>query len=168
LFLALDRDKNPNTSPEYYSEFTHLLNQGRSDVRFGQGVFGEMYISNKFDRTIYLVTNSMPVMGDYNEDRIVDAADYVVWRDTLGQSGYLLPADGNGDGEVDIDDYAVWKQHFGEVWQGANSGGGGVNHSAIPEPSSLPLMSLALVLGSAAFDWSARRRKHRETRADLS
>ncbi|MCA9239657.1 MAG: glycoside hydrolase family 16 protein, partial [Planctomycetales bacterium] len=37
-------------------------------------------------------------VGDYNADGVTDAADYVVWRDTLGEAGAQLPADGDGDG----------------------------------------------------------------------
>src|SRR4029078_4937754 len=33
--------------------------------------------------------------GDFNHDHIVDAADYSVWRDSLGQKGLILPADGD-------------------------------------------------------------------------
>jgi hypothetical protein len=57
------------------------------------------------------------LVGDYNQDHVVDAADYTVWRDSLGQMG-LAPysgADGDGDGTVDSDDYLVWKTHFGET-----------------------------------------------------
>ena len=64
----------------------------------------------------------LPVLpGDYNFNGIVDAADYTVWRDTLGTTGVALPADGNNDGQVNLDDYAFWKAHFGET---AGSGSG--------------------------------------------
>ena len=33
--------------------------------------------------------------GDYNGDGVVDAADYTVWRDTFGQTGADLAADGD-------------------------------------------------------------------------
>jgi hypothetical protein len=42
-----------------------------------------------------------PVPGDYNGNGIVDAADYTVWRDSLGQTGTGLAADGDGNGVVD-------------------------------------------------------------------
>ena len=48
------------------------------------------------------VTNyslTIPV-GDYNGDGKVDAADYTVWRDTLGSTTDLR-ADGNGNGSID-------------------------------------------------------------------
>jgi hypothetical protein len=67
--------------------------------------------------------------GDYNQNGVVDAADYTRWRDTLGQTG-LVPysgADGNGDGTIGPEDYQVWKEHFGQTVppQGAASGEGG-------------------------------------------
>ena len=32
----------------------------RNDARYGEGVSGEMYISNKINNVVYLVTNSVP------------------------------------------------------------------------------------------------------------
>jgi hypothetical protein len=77
--------------------------------------------------------------GDYNADGTVDAADYSLWRNTLGSAGNQLAADGDGDGMVDADDYAIWKNHFG---QGPGAGSGG-SASAVPEPASLLLLLLA-------------------------
>ncbi|MEM8864125.1 MAG: choice-of-anchor Q domain-containing protein, partial [Planctomycetota bacterium] len=52
--------------------------------------------------------------GDYNRDGVVNAADYTVWRDTLGANvAPLTGADGDGDGQVTVDDYNVWRTHFG-------------------------------------------------------
>src|SRR5262249_51943248 len=54
------------------------------------------------------------VFGDYNQNGVVDSADYVVWRNTLGNSVALFSgADGDGDGTIDQDDYGVWRAHFG-------------------------------------------------------
>jgi hypothetical protein len=57
------------------------------------------------------------LFGDYNQNNHVDAADYVVWRKTLGSSGVpeYSGADGDGDGTVDDGDYAVWRVHFGQA-----------------------------------------------------
>ncbi len=63
------------------------------------------------------------LVGDYNGNGTVDAADYTVWRNALGQTG-LTPfsgADGDGDGAVTQADYGVWKSHFGEVRPAAAS-----------------------------------------------
>jgi hypothetical protein len=57
-----------------------------------------------------------PLPGDYNGDNHIDAADYTIWRDALGQTGVtpFSGADGDGDSTIDADDYAVWKSHFGQ------------------------------------------------------
>ncbi len=57
-----------------------------------------------------LITEISGAKGDYNNDGRVDAADYVVWRQHLGQSGYqLLNEDTNATpGSDTIEDYAIW------------------------------------------------------------
>ena len=42
-------------------------------------------------------TGSDTLLGDYNLNGIVDAADYTVWRNSFGQAGAGLAADGNDD-----------------------------------------------------------------------
>jgi hypothetical protein len=51
------------------------------------------------------------LVGDYNHDGHVDAADYTIWQDTKGSTTDLR-ADGNGDGVVDQLDYDLWKADF--------------------------------------------------------
>ena len=55
-----------------------------------------------------------PLPGDYNFDGLVDAADYCVWRDTLGAAGDLR-ADGDGNGTIETADYNQWKGYFGSI-----------------------------------------------------
>jgi autotransporter-associated beta strand protein len=76
------------------------------------------------------------LVGDYNHDGIVDAADYTVWRDSLGSTTNLA-ADGNGNGVIDAGDYDVWKMHFGQT-----AGGGAGGAAGVPEPSSLVLCAM--------------------------
>ncbi len=52
------------------------------------------------------------LLGDYNRNGAVDAADYTVYRDTLSSTSDLR-ADGNRNGVVDIGDYGVWRTNFG-------------------------------------------------------
>jgi hypothetical protein len=63
----------------------------------------------------FTVGETPTVTGDYNSNGTVDAADYVVWRKSDGQTGAGLPADGDGDGDVDADDYNVWRANFGRT-----------------------------------------------------
>ncbi len=79
--------------------------------------------------------------GDYNDDGIVDAADYTVWRDNLGQD-VLLPGD-TTPGAVSSADYDVWKEHYGEA-----SGGGSLAGNAVCEPATVMLLPAAA--GAAA------------------
>jgi hypothetical protein len=85
--------------------------------------------------------------GDFNDDGIVDAADYTVWRDTLGQTGQDLAADftgpsGTPDGVVDSLDYQVWLDHFGETSAGSAAGSAG----AVPEPSSIAILAIGCLM----------------------
>ena len=78
--------------------------------------------------------------GDYNDNSIVDAADYVVWRNTLDQTGSSLAADGNGNNQIDAGDYIVWKTHFGQTL-----GSGTIASVAVPEPGALAMLVLAAI-----------------------
>ncbi|QDT68807.1 hypothetical protein MalM25_17320 [Planctomycetes bacterium MalM25] len=56
--------------------------------------------------------------GDYNQDGVVDAADYTVWRDNNGAAGPVGDGTGPGldgvpDGIVDQHDYELWKANYG-------------------------------------------------------
>ncbi len=86
--------------------------------------------------------------GDYNGNGVVDAADYTVWRDTLGQTSGSLAADGDGDGQIDDDDYNVWKSQFGQLAPGA--GAGSLAGAQVPEPASAVLLLAAMGVGLAA------------------
>jgi hypothetical protein len=78
--------------------------------------------------------------GDYNDDGIVDAADYTVWRDQMGP---LVPpgygADADGDGYIGYKDYLLWKDAYGGVVTTASS------NTRVPEPTTLLLVLMALL-----------------------
>jgi hypothetical protein len=83
------------------------------------------------------------VLGDYNHNGVVDAADYVVWRSMLGQTGAGLAADGNQNGVVDGGDLTVWRSHFGAT---SGSGAGIGSAAAVPEPSAIALVLVGSVI----------------------
>ncbi len=73
-----------------------------------------------------------PDLGDFNADGFVDAADYTLWRDNLGNADESAIG-GNGDGGgITLDDYQIWKDNFGADYSGSAVAGAGV-----PEPSTL-------------------------------
>jgi hypothetical protein len=79
--------------------------------------------------------------GDYDNNGVVDAADYVLWRDKLNQN-VTLPND-TTPGNVGSADYTVWRNNFGAK---AASGTLLVG-AAVPEPSSV-VSVVVLLIGS--------------------
>ena len=151
--ISYDDDNDPSTAPLLTDNFNRVFdpNWARSDARFGEGLLGEMYISSKWDGRIYLVTNSVPLLGDYNRDHVVDAADYTVWRDMKGEEGHHLAADGNGNGRVDEADYEIWKDHYGEEWSASGSGMSAGSGTSVPEPAGIAIFGeVALLIAFAA------------------
>ncbi len=76
---------------------------------------------------------SFTLDGDYNTDGVVDAADYAVWRDSVGSTTRLY-ADGDFSGVIDAADYNVWASNFG---------GAKATIASAPEPSAAVLLMLA-------------------------
>jgi streptogramin lyase len=63
--------------------------------------------------------------GDFNDDGIVNAADYVAWRN-------------NPNGDYDADDYAIWQENYGRTRETGSATG-----RAVPEPASLMIVAIA-------------------------
>jgi hypothetical protein len=93
--------------------------------------------------------------GDYADNSVVNAADYVAWRKSLG--GTTLPNETVTPGSVDQADYAEWRSHFGTDYTqittiidnvrfvNAGSGSGGLSATGVPEPSSCALLLVAML-----------------------
>ena len=96
--------------------------------------------------------------GDFNGDGQVNAADYTVWRDTLGAADESALHENGDGGGVTSTDYDLWKANFGTVYGGAASVG------AVPEPS-LALIVLGLVPGLLRH---RRRNAYSKVRSDRS
>lgn len=87
--------------------------------------------------------------GDYNKNGVVDGADYVVWRNTSGQTGVGLAADGNGDGQVTNADFTLWRSKFS---QSAGVGAGEPSQSGVvPEPGSIAILLSSIAIGCVRF-----------------
>ncbi|HEY4231826.1 MAG TPA: hypothetical protein VGM76_00225, partial [Lacipirellulaceae bacterium] len=102
-----------------------------------------------------------PVSGDYNNSGVVDAADYTVWRDHLGQAIALPNEDPTTTpGSVTSEDYNIWKTDFGRSTGGligedtfrtgvvlfttTGPGAGASAGSAVPEPATNVLLLVGL------------------------
>lgn len=79
--------------------------------------------------------------GDYNNDGLVDIADYTVWRDNIG-AAIALPNESASPGIVDIDDYTAWKTNFGTTSPAPVS----LSDQPVPEPASVLLWVVAAVV----------------------
>jgi hypothetical protein len=100
LFVAQDNDDN-----------FKLVRWDAIDAAFGDVLIAD---SSWDPRLVGRRPQQPALQGDYNSNRSVDAADYVVWRKAVGQS--VTPysrSDGNGDGRIDAADYGVWRANFG-------------------------------------------------------
>ena len=96
---------------------------------------------NQSCRGLALAPASAATPGDYNGNHIVDAADYTIWRDHLGQSvANGTDADGDGDGIIGPGDFTVWKMSFG-LPSGPGAGAGS-NGAGVPEPATCTLAAM--------------------------
>jgi hypothetical protein len=75
------------------------------------------------------------VPGDYNDNGVVDGADYVLWR-----NGGPLQNEVDTPGTVSVADYTEWRARFGNT-----SGSGSLAGGGVPEPSAAALLIAAIV-----------------------
>jgi hypothetical protein len=117
------------------------------DIEFFYGTIDSA--GSLFRGSVEYIT-SQSLLGDYNEDGIVNAADYVVWRNNEG-SNTSLPNDEIG-GQIGQAHYDQWKDNFGTS-NGAGTGVASLS-SAVPEPS----VWVMIVVGTALATLDRRRR----------
>ncbi len=107
-----------------------------SGLSIGSGLSGySTAVLQQIGNNIVLTIPGPALFGDYNDNGIVDAADYVVWRKGLGTT-------------YTQSDYDVWRSHFGQT---AGSGAGASSNATVPEPATLVLLMFA------AAGWCLRR-----------
>jgi hypothetical protein len=103
---------------------------------------------------VYLLLHAAPPLpGDYNNNHVVDAADYTTWRNNLGAPDESSLHD-NGDGMngVDLGDYFFWRQNYGNT--NIPAAGAAFEANTVPEPT-VPM----LFLGAMIAGFAIRRRK---------
>ena len=139
----------PNfTQPEFQWMLTAQggagFNPVITDLQFVSQAEANYTVSNVWvGNAATMLPATLTSQGDFNRDGIVDSADYVVWRTSIGQSGTGLLADGNGDNQINETDISVWRRNFGQsVAAGSLAAAAGV-----PEPGSIGLLLVGAVLG---------------------
>jgi hypothetical protein len=119
------------------------------------------------DDTVQLYQLSLtptPILvGDYNNNGVVDGADYVLWRNSEGQSVTLgSGADGNFDGQITAADYNVWRSQFGQIAANGSSVSESVfAQTVVPDPTTI---WWALVVAAA---FAPPRRRYSKRRVTL-
>jgi hypothetical protein len=135
----------PNTlAPD--TQYRATLNYSSRKVTLDAG-FLEADATALYDVVTDVIFTTEPFLaGDYNRDGTVNAADYTVWRNTLGQMNVspYSGADGDGDGDILPPDFAVWKDHYGESSMGAGAVAA-ASTPLVPEPNSFLLVFGGLV-----------------------
>jgi hypothetical protein len=126
-----------------------FIQDATQDLAFYYGVVGQSMLTPGY---VEYVTSAS--LGDYNGNDHVDAADYTVWRNSLGAMGADLPADGDGDEDVDHDDYIYWKTRYG---QPTGAGESATTDATVPEPACLSFSLAATAILSLSR--SVRRRR---------
>ncbi|HVT29351.1 MAG TPA: dockerin type I domain-containing protein [Lacipirellulaceae bacterium] len=114
------------------------------------GDWGSSSATVFFDN-LTLVNLTAPLTGDFNHDGQVDAADYTIWRKTLGSSTNLA-ADANLNSVVDALDFQLWRSNF-EASE--SSGSGAIANVAVPEPATWLLVFIVVMVSIGARRWNA-------------
>jgi hypothetical protein len=105
---------------DFSSDGTHPSQSGEQKV--GSTLLNFM-LNSEFTQPWFRST----APGDFNNNGIIDAADYAAWRKGLGT--IYTPAD-----------YNVWRAHFGQT---AGSASGDIATAAVPEPATFLLLMFA-------------------------
>jgi len=83
--------------------------------------------------------------GDYNDDGVVNASDYALWRESLGQTGAGLTADSDRNEVIDVGDYTAWRANFSAMEVTMQTPAA---TATAPEPATALLLLAAMWLGS--------------------
>jgi hypothetical protein len=122
----------------------NVLTGQRLDTVDGIGSFLVHYgAGSAFDDNQIVLTafELAALLGDYNDDGTVDAADFIVWSKNEGTTN-MLPNDPIG-GTIGALHLNNWQANYGRSLPGIGGVGGQI---AVPEPNSLLLVAAAAML----------------------
>jgi hypothetical protein len=120
----------------------------RTSGTYQYWVKGPQYLANSGTVTLNGATVTSSEMGnmlvgDANEDNVIDVIDYSVLRSTFGRSvgdpNYDARADFNDDGTVDVTDYSLLRANFGSSGALPLAGAGSAPGAGSPDqPTPVP------------------------------
>lgn len=134
-------DRGTNGDYTFYNPTSHpFFDQAGGRFIYFEGSYTETFSGNPNKTPLYdynqimyrldlaTIPDLFPrLTGDFNNDDVVDAADYVLWRKTFG-SQEALAADASRNGIVDELDQSYWFANFGDAAETGRS-------FAVPEPA---------------------------------
>lgn len=157
LWIANYNYSPPSTLPaSQYTPWSSYKFWQYSDAGSVPGISGDVDLDVFNGTFLQMVQQYSPNYsnGDYNNNAIVDAADYVLWRNTMGNTANPgVAADGDLSGIIDVGDYSTWRTAFGNAVPNVPPGAG-AGFSSVPEPGSL----LLLISATLAFFFDRRSR----------
>lgn len=107
-----------------------IVATGDADASNGD-LSGLMYV----DDVTFATVAPTVLVGDYNDNGVVDAADYTIYRDNDGTAFSLTNRDPAVTGDVGPADYTAWANNFGAT----------SNAVATPEPGTIGMTLLAAI-----------------------
>ncbi|MEM8945362.1 MAG: trypsin-like serine protease [Planctomycetota bacterium] len=85
---------------------------------------------------------AVDLLGDFNLDGVVDAADYTLWQDSYGSTvSAATGADASGNGLVDGLDFLSWQTAIADGSSNASFG----SLAGVPEPAGFALLAVAIL-----------------------
>ena len=110
---------------------------GQNEPSYNAGPSGERGIPPKEGDLAELVIRVSDILvGDYNGNGAVDAADYTVWRNRLGTMQPLINRSSANNGAISMADYDAWKANYGRVLSNVAAA------ESVPEPETGTLVLL--------------------------
>ena len=121
-------------------DYVGVLAGSASNLTFGTTPAGFNFSIQDTGSLINLLVSAGGLVGDFNEDDKVDAADYVIWRKNETANNPLPNDNGLATQAARFD---LWKANFGNMTM--PGGGSGSGQGAVPEPTSVALLLIGLV-----------------------
>jgi hypothetical protein len=117
----------------YLSFLGNVTDSQASDINDAGVIFGTVTLDNFESRAvIWSPLAESGVAGDYNNNGIVDTADYIAWR----KNTHPLFNEVTTIGSATAQDYTEWRKRFGNP-----PASGTLDGITIPEPSALALLA---------------------------
>lgn len=147
-------------APDLNDMFTVLTSTGglTNNLTLG-GPDGSSFSLFHSTPSAVVLTAISGLSGDYNNDGLVDAIDYAVWREAIAIGEPLVINESDTIGTTDTNDFDVWLANYGATsTTGGGGGGGGFAPESATASAPEPGAGLLLLIGFAAAGCPIRRR----------